>query len=100
MNLADTQKRNAALRARFAKCEEWHDAEQWDILGQMYFSAGYVLNAGVCFQRADACRQALQIPLVILPWCQWERAGRDFDGCNGCIASHVPVAVETERVHA
>lgn len=56
MNLADTQKRNEELQAQFQRCEGWQDAGQWDALGMLYFQAGYVLNAGMCFQRADACR--------------------------------------------
>lgn len=44
------------LIAQFKKCEKWKDAEQWDLLAMEYFRRGYVLNAGVCFQRADALR--------------------------------------------
>ena len=47
---------NDELIEQFARCEVWQDAEQWDLLGVEYFNRGYVLNAGVCFQRADACR--------------------------------------------
>ena len=47
---------NEELIAQFRRCEEWQDAEQWDVLGMLYFNLGYVLNAGVCFKRADECR--------------------------------------------
>jgi hypothetical protein len=49
------------LIEQFQRCEKWHDADQWDMLGTLYFNRGYVLNAGVCFQRADACRQSLLV---------------------------------------
>jgi hypothetical protein len=58
MNAVQIQARNEELQAQFQRCETWNDADQWDALGAMYFNAGYVLNAGVCFKRADACRQA------------------------------------------
>lgn len=47
---------NADLIAQFEKCKKWNDADQWDILGALYFNRGFILNAGVCFQRADDCR--------------------------------------------
>lgn len=31
-------------------------AEAWEILAIKYFEAGYPLNAGTCFMRADAIR--------------------------------------------
>lgn len=48
---------NDELKAQFAKCVIWQDADQWDLLGAAYFNRGYVLNAGECFKRADARRQ-------------------------------------------
>ena len=47
---------NEELQEQFKKCEAWKDADQWDMLGMLYFNRGYVLNAGVCFQRADVLR--------------------------------------------
>lgn len=47
---------NEELQAQFKKCEEWNDPNQWDALGTIYFTQGYLLNAGVCFKRADALR--------------------------------------------
>lgn len=48
---------NQDLMDQFARCEQWQDADQWDALGMLYFNHGFVLNAGVCFKRADARRQ-------------------------------------------
>jgi hypothetical protein len=47
---------NQDLIDKFQRCEQWQDADQWDALGMLYFQRGFMLNAGVCFQRADACR--------------------------------------------
>jgi hypothetical protein len=55
---------NDELIAQFQRCEQWQDADQWDLLAMAYFNCGYVLNAGVCFTRADACR--LQSALVVV----------------------------------
>jgi hypothetical protein len=51
---------NDELKEQFAKCEGWQDAEQWDLLAMAYFWRGYVLNAGLCFKRADAIRAKYQ----------------------------------------
>jgi len=53
------------LIAQFKKCEKWKDAEQWDLLAMEYFRRGYVLNAGVCFQRADALRAEQNKALLV-----------------------------------
>lgn len=55
---------NQELIDQFKRCEKWQDADQWDQLGMEYFNRGYVLNAGVCFTRADACR--LQSALAVV----------------------------------
>ena len=47
---------NQELQEQFQRCEVWQDAEQWDLLAMAYYNRGYELNAGLCFQRADACR--------------------------------------------
>ena len=47
---------NQYLIVQFQKCEKWQDADQWDVLGMLYFQRGYILNAGVCFKRADEIR--------------------------------------------
>ena len=47
---------NDELKAQFARCQEWHDAEQWKLLAVAYFQRGYMLNARHCFEQADACR--------------------------------------------
>lgn len=52
---------NQDLIEQFQRCEKWQDADQWDELGMLYFNRGYMLNAGVCFQRADACRQSVLV---------------------------------------
>lgn len=49
------------LIERFAECEALRDPEQWDQLGAEYFNRGYVLNAGVCFRRADALRETVAV---------------------------------------
>jgi hypothetical protein len=51
---------NTELVEQFQRCEVWKDADQWDALGMLYFQRGFVPNAGVCFQRADACRIAVE----------------------------------------
>ena len=35
-------------------------AEAWSALGMDYFVAGYILNAGACFNREDAARSELE----------------------------------------
>ena len=54
---------NDELIAHFQLCETWQDADQWDALGMEYFRRGYVLNAGVCFRRADGLRPPPSLPL-------------------------------------
>jgi len=51
---------NDELKEQFAKCVKWQDAEQWDLLAMAYFARGYVLNAGLCFKRADVIRAKYQ----------------------------------------
>lgn len=62
---------NDELKAQFEKCTKWGDPEQWDLLGAEYFRRGYMLNAGVCFKKADEIRKAKpQIqPAVIVTEC-------------------------------
>lgn len=83
---------NNDLIEQFKRCEEWRDADQWDALGMQYFQRGCVLNAGVCFQRADACRLETAIqnhaPLHVY-------ADLGFGG-NEIEMILVPVAAETE----
>lgn len=52
------QENNRQLQEKFLQLQADHNtsADQWDALGMEYFVAGYVLNAGVCFNRADAIR--------------------------------------------
>lgn len=71
------------LIAQFKKCEQWKDAEQWDLLAMEYFRRGYVLNAGVCFQRADALRAEYKKALWV-----------------GVSALDAAVAAETEKIYA
>ena len=71
------------LIAQFKKCEQWNDAEQWDLLAMEYFRRGYVLNAGVCFQRADALRAEQNKTLLV-----------------GQSALDIVVATETEPTYA
>ena len=47
---------NGELIEQFKMCEAWQDAGQWELLATAYFARGYVLNASVCFKRADECR--------------------------------------------
>ncbi len=44
------------LQAQFKKCEGWNDPEQWEALAMLYYSHGYLVNAKVCFERADKAR--------------------------------------------
>jgi hypothetical protein len=56
---------NQDLLDQFKLCEQWKDADQWDALGMLYFQRGFVLNAGLCFQRADACRINAERDLLV-----------------------------------
>lgn len=47
---------NDDLKAQFERCQEWQDAEQWDLLAIAYYGRGYLMNALHCFRQADACR--------------------------------------------
>lgn len=47
---------NEELKAQFARCVEWQDSEQWDLLAIAYYERGYLLNALHCLRQADACR--------------------------------------------
>jgi hypothetical protein len=47
---------NDELQAQFARCEQWQDPEQWDLLALAYYQRGYDLNAMHCFRLADALR--------------------------------------------
>lgn len=35
---------------------------EWETLAMEYFAAGYMLNADVCFKRADAIRATVNVP--------------------------------------
>jgi hypothetical protein len=47
---------NQHLREQFALCLQWQDPDQWEHLARCFFAAGFVLNAGYCYQRADVLR--------------------------------------------
>jgi hypothetical protein len=47
---------NQELREQFARCQKWEDPEQWELLALAFAVAGFPLNAGECFRRADALR--------------------------------------------
>jgi hypothetical protein len=47
---------NEELKTQFKRCQKWQDPEQWDLLGMAYYNRGFVLNAGYCFDQADARR--------------------------------------------
>ncbi len=47
---------NDELRTQFARCQEWQDAEQWELLALAYLQRGYELNALHCCRQAQACR--------------------------------------------
>jgi hypothetical protein len=48
--------KNADLEGRFCECETLGDANAWDELGMRYYNRGFLLNAGVCFKKADDLR--------------------------------------------
>ncbi len=60
------QENNRRLQEKFGQLQADPNtsADQWDALGMEYFVAGYILNAGVCFNRADAVRDA-QVVIVL-----------------------------------
>lgn len=60
------QENNRRLEEKFRQLQADPNtfAEQWDALGMDYYNAGYILNAGVCFNRADAVRDA-QVVFVL-----------------------------------
>ena len=74
---------NDELIAQFKKCEQWKDAEQWDLLAMEYYNRRYYLNASVCFQRADALRAEHNKSLLV-----------------GVSALDIAVAAETEPTYA
>jgi hypothetical protein len=47
---------NQQLRDQFARCLEWQDADQFDMLALEFFKVGFILNARECFVRADILR--------------------------------------------
>jgi cytochrome c-type biogenesis protein CcmH/NrfG len=60
---------NQQLQAQFQKCQEWNDADQWDLLAIEYHRRGYMLNARSCFAKADeirGCAFAEAVPEVML----------------------------------
>ena len=67
--MSDQERRenNKRLKERFVALAENPQAAgmDWEVLGMDYFHAGYVLNAGVCFVRADECRQRESLPVVV-----------------------------------
>ena len=54
------------LRAQWRKCEEWKDADQWELLAVEYARCGYNLNAKRAYERADECRMSQLVELPIL----------------------------------
>jgi hypothetical protein len=44
------------LQQQFERCQEWQDADQFDMLAIEYHRRGYSLNALACFKRADELR--------------------------------------------
>jgi cytochrome c-type biogenesis protein CcmH/NrfG len=48
------------LQDQFALCQQWQDAEQWDLLAMAYYVRGYLLNSVYCFNKADAVRVAVE----------------------------------------
>lgn len=56
---------NDELIEQFKRCEKWQDADQWDLLALAYFNRGYVLNAAVCFKRADECRLSTSLAVEV-----------------------------------
>lgn len=53
------------LQEQFKRCVEWGDPEQWELLALEYYQRRYMLNASVCFQRADALRAARGASLLV-----------------------------------
>lgn len=56
MNSEQVRANNERLQKEFEALSTNPNATkmQWEDLGMQYYVAGYLLNAGVCFQRADA----------------------------------------------
>ena len=52
---------NAELQDQFALCQQWQDAEQWELLGIAYYGRGYLFNALHCFRLADAVRAVVAV---------------------------------------
>lgn len=48
---------NQELIDQFARCEEWQDPDQWELLAVEYDRRGYFLNALCCLRRAENCRE-------------------------------------------
>ena len=75
---------NANNVKRLAKNEELREAfqrldadptttpEAWEALAMDYFNAGYPLNAGTCFMRADSIRDAQERPVRKVRKCTVE----------------------------
>ena len=56
---------DAELIEQFRRCEQWQDAEQWDLLGVAYYQRGCDLNALFCFHQADALREPVAIEMEV-----------------------------------
>ncbi len=56
---------NDELVEQFKRCEQWNDPEQWELLALAYYQRGYYLNAICCFERADACRNIVLVPVSV-----------------------------------
>lgn len=62
MSNEDRLANNSRLQESFRKlaADPNATAEMWSELGMEYYVAGYILNAGVCFNREDAVRAEWQ----------------------------------------
>lgn len=58
--------RNQELMARFQELDANPEAtaQDWEILAGHYIEAGYYLNAGTCFARADAVKDQYIVTTV------------------------------------
>jgi hypothetical protein len=45
------------LAAQFRLCEQWQDADEWEILGNLYHQKyPHCMNAGYCWRKCDELR--------------------------------------------
>lgn len=75
---------NEELKAQFALCKTWQDAEQWRELAWAYWERGYEMNAAYCFRQSELCQKTMIVRT-------------DLGMAGQCIElTLVPVATETE----